>query len=66
MVQEDLINNYKIEKNKTEVIYNPININLINQKLNKMNNINKISSEIISSKIIISVGKFSSKRVSIF
>ena len=59
-VQEDLINNYKIEKNKTEVIYNPININLINQKLNNMNNINKISSEIISSKkIIISVGKFS-------
>ena len=62
-VQEDLINNYKIEKNKTEVIYNPININLINKKLNNIrniNNINKITPKIISSKkIIISVGKFS-------
>lgn len=59
-VQRDLIDNYKIHKDKTKVIYNPINIKLINQKLNNINNINKITLEIISSKkIIISVGKFS-------
>lgn len=47
--EKDLINNFKVNKNKIKVIYNPININLIKEKSKEsVNDIN------ISNKIMIS------------
>lgn len=66
-VQNDLVYNYGIKINQTIVIYNPIDLKFIEEKINDNNQINKVnkflSNKLISNKkIILSVGKLSPQK----